>query len=191
LAYYNEKELEKLGFKYLGKEVKISTKAAIYDCENISIGDYSRIDDFCIVSGDLKIGKYCHITPQCLIAAGVAGITIEDFCTFAYGVKIFSQSDDYSGESMTNSLIPKKYKLEKLAKIRIQSQSIIGAGSCILPGVTIGEGTAIGAMSLVLEDTDPWSIYFGIPAVKHRPRSQVARDLKNKFLLETSNDHPV
>lgn len=191
MSYFSETELRRLGFKSLGNGVKISTRCAIYDAEKISIGDFSRVDDFCIISGNLKIGKYCHITPQCLMAAGEPGIEIEDFCTFAYGVRVFAQSDDYTGASMTNSLIPKKFKKEIFGKVHIQCQSIIGTGSCVMPGVTVAEGCAIGAMSLVTYPTQPWGIYYGIPARRMRDRLENARDLKMKFISEMKSNDPI
>ena len=188
MGYFSETELKDYGFKSLGNGVKISTRCAIYDAEKISIGRFSRIDDFCVISGNLKLGNYCHITPQCLFAGGDPGIEIEDFCTFAYGVRVFAQSDDYTGASMTNSLIPKKYKKEIFGRVHIQSQTIIGAGSCVMPGVTVAEGCAIGAMSLLIHNTEPWGIYHGIPARRMRDRLQDARDLKMKFLSELASD---
>ena len=112
MAYYSESELKQLGFKFLGKNVLISNKASIYNHEQIEIGNNSRIDDFCVISGKIKIGRNVHITPQCLVAGGEKGIIFEDFTTIAYNAKIFTQSDDYSGVSMTNSTIPSKYKIE-------------------------------------------------------------------------------
>jgi carbonic anhydrase/acetyltransferase-like protein (isoleucine patch superfamily) len=81
---------------------------------------YSRIDDFCILSGSIEIGRYVHITPMCLIAGGNSGVKLLDCCTLAYGVKIFAQSDDYSGETMVNSLIDSMYKLEFFFECRIK-----------------------------------------------------------------------
>jgi acetyltransferase-like isoleucine patch superfamily enzyme len=185
MAYYSDKELKSLGFKHIGENTKISDKASIYDHEKIEIGNNSRIDDFCIVSGNIKIGRHVHITPQCLLAGGEKGIFIEDFCTLAYGVKIFTQSDDYSGEFMVNSTIPREFKKEYKAKINILRQTIIGAGSIIMPGVTLGEGTSIGAMSLILSSTDSWSIYFGVPGKMIKPRSKKLLELEKNFLRDS------
>ena len=184
MAYYSRAELEAMGFESLGINVKISTKASIYDCEKISIGDNSRVDDFCLLSGKITIGKNVHITPMCLVAGGEKGIVFEDFTTIAYGVKVFTQSDDYSGETMTNSTIPAKYKCEYKKKVTIQKHTIVGAGSIIMPGVTLYEGTSIGAMTLVLEDTNPWSIYVGVPAKKIKDRSRALLDLEAKYNQE-------
>jgi len=191
MAYLNEDELNSLGFKFLGKNVKISDKARIYDPEKITIDDCSRIDDFCILSGNVTIGKFCHITPMCLIAGGIPGVYLGDFCTLAYGVKIFSQSDDYSGRSMVNSLIPKKYKNEIFLPVKIEKQVVIGTNSVVFPGVTIGEGCAIGAMSLLLKSTASWGIYIGNPAYRLKERDRNIARLESDFLKEINNEHSI
>lgn len=188
MAYLSTKQLQKMGFKSLGENVKVSDKASIYNCDQIEIGDNSRIDDFCILSGKIKIGRYCHITPMCLMAGGEPGIIIGDFSTFAYGVKVFSQSDDYSGETMVNSLIPKRYKNEYFAPVHISEDVIVGAGSVIFPGVCLKEGSSIGSMSLVLKSTEAWGVYVGIPAKRIKERSKRLLILKDKFLRELRND---
>jgi acetyltransferase-like isoleucine patch superfamily enzyme len=188
MAYISRNELERIGFKNLGKSVLVSDKASIYNPELIELGDFCRIDDFCVISGNISFGSYCHVTPMCLLAGGEPGIEISDFCTFAYGVKVFAQSDDYSGNSMVNSLIPKKYKDEKFEQVKIGRQSVIGAGATILPGVTVAEGTAVGAMSLVIKSTHPWGIYAGIPASRMKERSQKVLEIEKEFWLEKTID---
>ena len=186
MAYYKDEELNQLGFKYIGKNVKISDKASIYNHEKIEIGDNSRIDDFCVISGKIRIGRNVHITPTCLVAGGIKGVIFEDFTTLAYGVKVFTQSDDYSGETMMNSTVPKEYKNEFMKEIIIKKQSIIGAGSIIMPGVVIDEGTTVGAMSLVLKSTQPWGIYIGVPAKRLKDRKKDLLDLEKKYLESES-----
>ena len=187
MAYYTQKQLNNLGFKYIGKNVKISDKASIYNFDQISIDDNSRIDDFCVVSGKIKIGKNVHITPMCLVAGGEKGIIFKDFTTIAYGVKIFTQSDDYSGKTMTNSTIPKKYKNEYKKKVILKKYSIVGAGSVVMPGVILNKGTSIGAMSLVLKDTKSWSIYVGNPARKIKDRKKDLLELEKQYLKDEEN----
>lgn len=179
--------MNELGFKYIGKNVKISDKANIYNCNQIKIGDNSRIDDFCVISGNVQIGRNVHITPMCLVAGGEQGIIFEDFTTIAYGVKIFTQSDDYSGKTMTNSTIPKNYKNEFKAEVIIKKHSIIGAGSIIMPGVILAEGTSVGAMSLILKSTEPWGIYVGSPAKKLKNREKDLLELEKEYLVNEGN----
>lgn len=186
MPYYTDEQLSKVGFKFIGKDVKISDKASIYNYNQIEIDDYSRIDDFCVISGKIKIGKNVHITPMCLLAGGEKGIIFEDFTTMAYGVKIFTQSDDYIGETMTNSTIPKKFKNEYKKEIIIRKHSIIGAGSIVMPGVILEQGTSVGAMSLVLKSTEPWGIYVGSPAKRIKDRKKDLLELSAQFLKERS-----
>ncbi len=187
MAYLTTSELAEKGFKSLGKNVKISDKASIYDAEQIEIGDNSRIDDFCVISGRVQIGIFCHITPMCFIAGGIEGVYIGDFTGLAYGAKVFSQSDDYSGEMMFSSLLPAEYTNMKKEKVVLERQVIVGAGSIILPGVHVGEGCSVGAMSLITKDTDPWGVYIGIPAKRIKERKKDLLVLEKKFLktLET------
>lgn len=184
MAYYSEADLRLMGFKFLGKNVKISDKASIYNFEQIEINDNSRIDDYCVISGRVVIGKFCHITPMCLVAGGIPGVYLQDFSTLAYGVKVFSQSDDYSGATMVNSLVPKKFKKEIYKRVEIGRHVIVGASSVIFPGVVIAEGCSVGAMTLVNKSTDPWGIYVGNPAKRIKDRKQDLLKLEEEFLKE-------
>ncbi len=186
MAYYDREELFKLGFNSIGENVKVSRHSKIYDAEKINLGSNSRIDDFCIISGDVTVGRYCHITPMCLVAGGTPGVVLGDFATLAYGTKVFAQSDDYSGRSMVNSLIPRKFKDEHFARVEIQKHSIVGANSTIMPGVMLAEGTAVGAMSLVLSSTSSWGIYVGCPARRIKDRRKDLLELEREFVNEDS-----
>ena len=185
MAYLTNEKLIELGLKYVGKNVKISDKAAIYNPESIEIGDNSRIDDFCIISGKIKIGKYVHIAPHCLVAGGEEGITMNDFSGLAYFVQVFSQSDDYSGKSLTNPTVPKEYKNEYKSPVYIGRHVIIGASSIVFPSVSIADGCSIGAMTLVNKSTLPWGIYLGNPARRIRDRSQDLLLMEEKLMSTT------
>lgn len=184
MAYLSEEQLQAMGFKKLGKNVRISDKAAIYNPEQMELGDHVRIDDFCVVSGNLSFGRFIHVTPMCLVAGGIPGIVLEDFCTLAYGVKIFSQSDDYSGQTLVNSNIPKRFKNEIFAAVHLHRQVIVGAGAVIMPGVNVAEGCAIGAMALVTRSTEAWGVYAGTPAIRLKERSRDLLSLEKQFLEE-------
>lgn len=186
MGYYSDEELGSMGFKRLGKNVKISTRVSIYNCGMIEIDDNSRVDDFCLLSGKIKIGKFVHITPYCNLAGGEKGITMEDFSALAYGVQVFTQSDDYSGKTLTNSTVSDKYKNEIKKRIIIRRHVIVGTHSVIMPGVILGEGTSVGAMSLIRKSTEAWSIYAGIPAKKIKDRSRGLLELEKEFLKDTS-----
>lgn len=184
MAYYSEAELQSMGFKFLGKNIKISNKASIYNCDQISINDNSRIDDFCVISGKVSIGRFVHIAPFCLVAGGELGITMDDFSGLAYHVQVFSQSDDYSGTTLTNPTVPSIYKNEKKSAVHLGRHVIVGAGSIVFPGVHILEGCSVGAMSLVNRSTESWGIYLGNPAKKIKNRKKDLLVLEKEFLRD-------
>jgi acetyltransferase-like isoleucine patch superfamily enzyme len=188
MAYLTNEELKEMGFKRLGKGVKVSTKASIYNPECIELGDFSRVDDFCVISGNVTLGRYVHIAPFCLVAGGEKGVVMEDFSGLAYGVYVFSQSDDYSGCTLTNSTVSAKFKNEYKAKVKLGKHVIVGARSVVLPGVELAEGCAVGAMSLVNNSTDPWGVYLGNPARRLRDRKKDLLKLEHEFLKEQKND---
>lgn len=178
MAFYTKKELTELGLKKIGENVKISKLASIHDAELIEIDDYSRIDDFCVLSGKIIIGKNVHIAVFNNIAGGTEGIVFKDFSGLAYGCHVFTQSDDYSGKSLTNPTVPAEFKIEKKSAIEIGKHVIVGTSSLIFPGVKLSEGTSVGAMAMVTKSTKAWKVYAGIPA---KPITERKKDL---LLLE-------
>ena len=64
-SYYSRDELKKLGLKSFGKNIQISRNTKIYDPEKLSIKNNVRIDDFCILTGNIVLGNYIHISPFC------------------------------------------------------------------------------------------------------------------------------
>jgi acetyltransferase-like isoleucine patch superfamily enzyme len=181
LAYFSEVELSKMQFSSLGVNVLISTRASIYNPDQITIGDNSRIDDFCLLSGKIKVGRNVHFAAYSHVAGGEEGVSFGDFSALAYGSQVFSQSDDYSGETLTNPTVPANFKSVTKAKVTILDHVIIGTNSIVFPGVTIAEGCSIGAMSLVNRDTDEWGIYTGIPARRIKDRSRNLLKLESEY----------
>lgn len=182
MGYLSEKDLQDLGFKSIGVNVKISDKASIYNPEKMLIGDFARIDDFCVISGKITLGRNVHIACLCNLAGGTEGIWIEDFGNVAYGCHILTQSDDFTGDYMVNPTIPEKYTNVCRKSVQIEKHSVIGTKSVIFPGVTLREGTSIGAMSLVTKSTTKWSINIGIPAKKIKNRKQNLLELEKEYL---------
>ncbi len=181
-SFLSREELMEIGFKSIGENVLLSRKASIYGPENIEIGNNVRIDDFCILTGKIKLGSYIHIAAYSALFGGEEGIIMEDFSGLSSRVSVYAISDDYSGESLTNPMIPTEYKNLNIGKVVLRKHVIVGSDSIILPGVEIKEGTAVGALSLVTKSLDEWSIYVGIPAKKINNRSKRILELEKEFL---------
>ena len=184
--YYNEYDLKDFGFKSLGKNIKISSDARIYGVENISIGNNVRIDDYVILSsggGYITIGDYVFIGRNSHLS-GTLGIRLNDFSSMAANTIIYSASDDYSGNFMTAQAIPQKYTTKIGGIVSVGRHVIIGAGVVILGPCDLAEGCSIGSMSLVNKSTEPWGMYFGIPAKRKNERNKNILRLEEEMLKE-------
>ncbi len=51
----------------------------------------------------------------------------------------------------------------RIGKVVIEKDAVVGANCTILPGIVIGEGAVVSAMSLVNRDIPPHSFYGGVP----------------------------
>ncbi len=171
-SFYFEEELKSIGLKSLGKNVKLSRKASIYSPEKIILGNNVRIDDFCILSGNIIIGNYVHIAAGCMLFGGEKGIVFEDYSGLSSRISVYAETDDYSGDYLTNPMLPAGSRNIIEGKVVIKKHAIVGTGCTILPNVVIGEGSAVGSMSLVNKTLDPWGIYAGIPCRRIKDRSK-------------------
>ncbi len=183
-GYYYSEELRKFGFKCVGDNVKISKSATIVGLSNISLGNNIRIDGQGVIaanSGYLTIGDYVHIGSSCYLACS-GGITLSDFSGLSQGVRIYSISDDYSGEALTNPTIPLKFLNLKIASVLIGKHVIIGSGSVVLPGVTVNEGSSVGALSVISKNLPEWGVYVGTPAKKIRGRLKNMLEFEKELL---------
>lgn len=166
MAFLSQAEIGKVGFKHVGKEVKISDRASFHNPAMIEIGDFSRIDDFCVLSAGyegIRIGRNVHVAVYSSLI-GREQILLEDFCNISSRVSIYSSNDDYTGAFMTNPTVPTQFTGVTHAPVVVGRHAIVGSGTVILPGVMIGEGACIGALSLVNRSCDPFMMYAGIPA---------------------------
>ena len=172
MSFLKQNELDDLGFKFLGKNVLISDKCSLYNTKNISIGDNTRIDDFCILSAGengIEIGRYVHIA--CFSSlVGKGKITMRDYSGVSSRVSVYSSSDNYDGEYMTNPCLPAGVTNVIHKDVVIGKHVVIGSNSVVLPGVILADGCSIGAMSLVNKSVDGRYIMAGIPAKRIRDR---------------------
>lgn len=184
MAFLSREQLESMSFSALGSDVFISDKASLYNPRKISIGNHVRVDDFCVLSageGGIVIGDYIHVAVfSSLIGAGK--IVLENFVNISSRVSIYSSNDDYSGKTMTNPMIPDQYKNVCAADVRLGKHVIVGSGSVILPGVTLHEGVAVGALSLVTTDCEEFKVYSGVPAKQIKNREMGLKTLELEFL---------
>lgn len=184
MGMLTRKEIRELGFAHVGVDCQLSDKASYYNCSNIRIGNNVRIDDFCVLSagdGGIEIGNYIHIAVYSLLI-GAGKITMSDFSGLSSRVSVYSSNDDYSGAAMTNPMVPHEFTNVTHADVNIGRHAIIGSGSIVLPGTTIEDGVAIGALSLAPKRCRAFGIYSGVPAKKIKDRKMDFLELEKEFL---------
>ena len=170
-SFYSEEELQQIGFKSVGKNVLISRKTSIYSPSTISIGNHVRIDDFCILSGNITIGNYCRVAAYCALY-GSHGIIMEDYSGMAMRCTILSASDDYSGDYLIGPIYPETVTNVRGGTVVFKHYSQLGANCIVFPNIILNEGAVCGAMTLVNRNLDPWTINTGVPVNKSRPRNK-------------------
>lgn len=168
-SFYSEIELAELGFNSYGTNVLVSKKCSIYAPKKITIGSNVRIDDFCILSGNITFGNNVHISAYSALY-GANGIEFKDHSGCSARTTIYSAMDDFSGDYLIGPMNPEGTTNVQGGKVTIGEFVQLGAHCLVFPNVTIEEGSVVGALSLVTKDIPKWSIYVGIPARKLRDR---------------------
>ena len=173
----NFSQYNKSLLKSVGDDVFISANVEIRRPNLISIGNHIAIDAGFYLTTQAEIGDYIHIGPYVNIIGGVKGFfKMGNFCNIAVGSKVICVSDTFLGDGLiTAPGIPEEFTKLKIKPVIFEDFANVGSNVIIMPGVTLKEGSVIGACSLVTEDTEPWTIYVGNPArpVKKRPREKM------------------
>ncbi len=170
-SFYSKEEIQRLGFKSVGVDSLISRNACFYSIEEIEIGSNVRIDDFCILSGKIKVGSFIHISAYCALY-GNWGIELKDYSGLSPRCTILSSTDDFSGNYLIGPMVDSRHTNVQGGRVIIEKYVQIGAGCVILPNIIIKEGAVTGALTLINKDLESWGIYAGIPAKRIMDRSK-------------------
>lgn len=181
-SFYTDQELAQLGLKSYGTDVFISRYARLYSPEKISLGSHVRIDDFCILSGNITIGSHVHISAYCALY-GAMGITLHDYTGISAQSVIYSAIDDFSGSHLIGPMSPEGSTNVQGGPVVLERFVQIGAQCMVFPNIQIAEGSVLGAKSMLkftppyirtkgTNKTESWTIYAGIPARAIKPREK-------------------
>lgn len=128
-----------------GKNINVEKNADFGKGDGISIGDNSGLGVNCQVRGPLKIGDNVMMGPDVRIMTAKHDTTRTDIPMCQQGH------------------FPKQ-------KVTIGNDVWIGASVIIMPGITVGNGSIIGAGAVVTKDVPEYSVVAGVPAkvIKYR-----------------------
>ncbi|HLY25444.1 MAG TPA: acyltransferase [Aggregatilineales bacterium] len=163
--------------KSVGTDVFISANVEIRRPHLVSIGSHVAIDSgfYCTVAAAL--GDYIHIAPYVTVIGGARGLlSMGNFTTIAAGSRIVCGTDEHLGAGFVGPTIPDQYRDNVIiAPVTFENFASVGTNVVVMPGVTLGEGSVVGACSFVRQSTEPWTIYAGIPAkpLKIRARQKM------------------
>lgn len=174
--------------KYKIPNVKTFEYTKIIGIENIKFGKNVIIDDFVLIYAKekIQIGNYTHIGSFSSISGGGEFI-MEDFTGIGSGCRILTATDDFKDFGFGNPTISNKFRNLSIGKIILKKFSIIGANCIIFPNVTIGEGAAIGAGSIVTRDIKPWTIMMNSRLIGERNKEEVLKTYE-KFLITSEHE---
>lgn len=138
------------------------------DCQNKNIPESTNVWQYCVVLPGAQIGENVNICSHCLIENEVSignNVTIKSGVQVWDGITIEDNVFVGANVSFTNDKYPKSKnpKWELLPTI-IKKGASIGAGSTILPGLTIGENAVVGAGSVITKDIPAGELWIGNPA---------------------------
>jgi acetyltransferase-like isoleucine patch superfamily enzyme len=156
---------DKKKLKYCGENVIIGKTVRIRKPEECIIGDGTIIDDFTYISCPIEVGRNCHIASHVSISGGAGKFKMGDYSTISNHCSVHCASSDYSKVSLDLPSVSTKEQFGgEVGFVDIGNLVTIGAHSCILPNVSVPDGFACGAYSLIKgQNIKPWSLYVGIP----------------------------
>jgi UDP-2-acetamido-3-amino-2,3-dideoxy-glucuronate N-acetyltransferase len=146
------------------------------DVQSKKIGEGTEIWQFCVILEGAIIGDNCNICSHCYIENDVI---IGNRVTIKNGVHLFDsiyiENDVFIGPNVTftNDLYPKSNRLKrsknkKFPQTKILEGASIGGGVTILPGLTIGKNSIIGAGAVITKNVEDGAIVYGEQAIQKR-----------------------
>jgi galactoside O-acetyltransferase len=184
MGFWSETELAGLGLGSLGVDVRIDRTVQLHGRERIEIGSHVRVDAFSLISagpGGISLGDHVHLGAYVFLA-GEARIEVGDFSGLSGRTSVYSSNDDYTGAALTGPTIPDELRLIASAPVTVGRHCIVGAGSVILPGVSLGDGAAVGALTLVRKDVPEFTIVAGADCRRLGSRRRDVLDLERTLL---------
>lgn len=153
----------------ISDKAKIHSTAEIHPLalieEGVVIGKNTKVGPFCIVRRDAKIGANCKFTAYCEIRENVVigeSTSFGSRCTISANAEIGKDVTIKYGFVLTDT--PDLTEGDKKVVGKVGNGSLIGANVTLMPGISIGQKSIIGACSQVRSEVGNNEVWFGNPA---------------------------
>jgi acetyltransferase-like isoleucine patch superfamily enzyme len=144
-----------------GNGVRIGGGVHFRHLETFEIGDGVFIGAQAFIQGRFdgltKIGNHVWIGPQAYFDA--RDLILEDYVGWGPGAKVLGSA--HTGLPIDQPIIETDLEIRP---VRVEAWADIGTGAVLLPGVTVGKGSIVGAGAVVTRDVPPFAIVAGVPA---------------------------
>lgn len=157
-----------------GNDFYMHEDVYIKNIDTAKFGHHVAIDKGFYCTTQIAVGDYVHIAPYTIVIGGnESSLIMKDFSGISAGCRIVCAGDDFSSGYLMNPQVPIRYRKVINSPVVFERFSCVGVNSVVLPGVTLAEGSVVGANSTLTKSTEPWTIYVGSPAkpVKLRPKT--------------------
>jgi acetyltransferase-like isoleucine patch superfamily enzyme len=144
-----------------GQGVQIGSSVGFKHAETFEIGSgvfvgaqtyiQGRFDGSCVIGDHVWIGPQSYFDARDLI--------IEEYVGWGPGAKVLGST--HTGLPLELPIIKTDLKI---SRVTIETGADVGTNAVVLPGVTIGKGSIIGAGAVVTRDVPPFSVVAGVPA---------------------------
>jgi acetyltransferase-like isoleucine patch superfamily enzyme len=144
-----------------GNNVRIGSGVGFTHLETFEIGDGVFIGAQAYIQGRFdgvtRIGNHVWIGPQAYLDA--RHLILDDYVGWGPGAKVLGSA--HTGLPIDRAIIESDLEIRP---VYVQAWADIGTGSILLPGVTVGKGSIVGAGAVVTRDVPPFAIVAGVPA---------------------------
>ncbi|AFY90199.1 acyltransferase [Chroococcidiopsis thermalis] len=161
-----------------GHGVRIESGAGFKHLETFEIGDrvfigsqsyiQGRFDGKCVIGNNVWIGPQSYFDAR--------DLTIEENVGWGPGAKVLGST--HTGLPIDVPIIQTDLEIKS---VKIEAGADIGMNAVILPGVTVGKGSIVGAGAVVTKNVPPFAIVAGVPArfLRWRDAYEPSENLKN------------
>jgi acetyltransferase-like isoleucine patch superfamily enzyme len=144
-----------------GNGLHVGSGVGFKHLETFEIGDGVFVGAQAYIQGRFDgttiIGNHVWIGPQAYMDA--RHLVLEDYVGWGPGAKVLGSA--HTGIPVEVPIVQTDLEIRP---VRICAWADIGTNATILPGVTVGKGTMVGAGAVVTNDVVPLAVVAGVPA---------------------------